>query len=98
MTPINEMPLKKEHLDSYVSSYAFYTFCFVIAMYVVPENHISKKIKPVICILVKLMLAKGKPGILVVAPFNKCIKFFLKMSLFQIKIPCFPKLFFFLLI
>lgn len=70
MTPVDEMPLKKEHLDSYVSSYAFYTFCFIIVMYVVPDNYISKKIKPVICILVKLMLAKGKPSILVVAPLS----------------------------
>ena len=68
MTPVNEMPLKKEHLDSYVSSYAFCTFCFIIVMYVVPDNHTSRKIKPVFCILVKLTLAKGKRGILVVAP------------------------------
>lgn len=59
MTPVNEMPLKKEHLDSYVSSYAFHTFGFIIVMQVVPDNYINKKIKPMICILVKPMLAKG---------------------------------------
>lgn len=37
MTPVNEMPLKKEHLDSYVSSYAI--SCFQASVkYVVPEN------------------------------------------------------------
>ena len=71
MTPVNEMPLKKEHLDSYVSSYAFYTFCHIIVMCVVSDNYISKKIKPVICILVKLMLAKGKNSILVVVPLSR---------------------------
>ena len=37
MTPVNEMPLKKEHLDSYVSNYAILCFWFQVK-FVEPGN------------------------------------------------------------